>query len=111
MAWSKLSRHERGYGKEWNKKRIIVLKRDNGLCQCDACKGGKLRVTSATEVHHVVSKARARLRGWSTEQTEGMDNLISINKDCHKRETMAEQGKTLKSVITIGLDGWPSGGK
>lgn len=109
MAWSKTSRHQRGYGTDWDKKRAVVLRRDNGLCQCVECRGGKLRVTTANEVHHVVSKAQAALRGWTSEQTESMDNLISINADCHKRETMAEQGKTLKPSVTIGLDGWPVG--
>lgn len=107
MTWSNLSRHERGYGTQWNKTRERILKRDNGLCQCNQCQGGKIKVMQANEVHHVVSKAAAKLRGWTTEQTESESNLLSINSDCHKRETMAEQGKTLKLKVTIGADGWP----
>lgn len=107
MAWSNVSRHLRGYGAAWTKKRIQILQRDNGLCQCDQCQGGKIRVLAANEVHHVVSKAQAQLRGWTEEQTEADDNLISINSECHKRETAKEQGKELKLRATIGADGWP----
>jgi 5-methylcytosine-specific restriction enzyme A len=107
MAWSNVSRHLRGYGNAWDRKRKQILQRDNGLCQCDECKGGKIRITAANEVHHVVSKAEAALRGWSEEQTEADDNLISINSECHKRETFKEQGKTLRMVAQIGADGWP----
>ena len=62
---------------------------------------------AANEVHHVVSKAAAKLRGWTEEHTEADDNLISINSECHKRETLAEQGKAIKLAVTIGVDGWP----
>jgi len=106
-GWSTVSRHKRGYGSEWDKLRKLVLKRDNGLCQCKECQGGKLRVLLANEVHHVVSKDQASKRGWSQQQTDDMSNLISINSECHKRETMAEQGRTMKPSAAIGPDGWP----
>ena len=106
-GWPTTSRHARGYGNDWDKTRKEVLRRDNGLCQCSECQGGKVRTLVATEVHHVVSKAKARQLGWSKEQTESMNNLISINEDCHKRETAAENGYQLKPKIKIGEDGWP----
>ena len=99
MTWSTLSRHERGYGKEWTRTRLRILKRDNGLCQCSECAGGQLRITVATEVHHIKPKARGG--------TDDMDNLQAINRECHQRETAAEQGRTLKAKVAIADDGWP----
>ena len=97
--WPTSSRHERGYGAEWDKLRLQVLRRDNGLCQCSHCKGGQVAVKIATEVHHIKAKADGG--------TDSMDNLQAINKDCHKREDAANQGRTLKPRLVIGLDGYP----
>ena len=55
------SRHERGYGTEWDKLRKVILKRDGYLCQCNECKGGELRLREATHVDHIVSKAEWRV--------------------------------------------------
>ena len=98
--WSTESRHKRGYGAAWDKIRVIVLKRDNGLCQCDECQGGKVRLTLANEVHHIISKAKGG--------TDDLSNLQAINKECHKRETATDQGKTFNPRVTIGADGWPT---
>lgn len=106
MAWSKESRHKRGYDNEWYKTRARILRRDKGLCRCDECKSS-LCPEVATEVHHITSKAAAKQLGWDREQTDHPDNLISINKECHKRETQKEQGKALKVRVSIGDDGWP----
>lgn len=106
MPWPTTSRHKRGYDSEWDKTRLAILERDNYLCKCDECK--KLdRVLEAREVHHIVSKAKARSLGWSAEQMDAHSNLLSINTECHKRETKAEQGYKLKPKIAIGLDGFP----
>lgn len=105
-GWPTTSRHERGYGNAWDRLRLQILRRDCGICQCAECKAAGL-VTLATEVHHIKSKAEcARLR-WTQEQTDHPSNLAAINKDCHKRETAAEQGRELKVRPTIGLDGFP----
>lgn len=98
-GWPTTSRHARGYGAEWQKLRVLVLKRDAGLCQCDECQGGKLRITVANEVHHIIPKARGG--------TDDMSNLQSVNKECHARLTAAEQGRTLQPKAKIGADGWP----
>lgn len=98
MAWSKLSRHERGYGKEWSKLRLVVLARDCGLCQCPHCKASGA-ITIATEVDHIKPKA---LGG-----TDEMSNLRSVSHDCHVRLTAEQQGRTLRPRKTISQDGWP----
>lgn len=104
--WGTLSRHERGYGKEWDKLRLRVLDRDMHLCQCSRCKASG-RTTLASEVDHVVPKAKARRAGWSNAQMDSMSNLQAINRDCHKIKTTEEQGGTAKALRKIGLDGFP----
>ena len=105
MAWSNTSRHARGYGAEWDKIRKRILERDKGLCQCERCQGGRIRLRPATEVDHKVSKATAKRIGWTDQQIDADDNLQAINGDCHKRKTAEEQGKRFRPAI--GRDGWP----
>lgn len=76
--------------------------RDNGLCQCDQCKAEK-RVTLAQEVDHIKPKAQGG--------TDDLSNLRAVSRECHKRITAEQQGKTLKPIIRTGLDGWPIGGQ
>jgi 5-methylcytosine-specific restriction protein A len=106
MAWGKESRQARGYGAKWDRKRKRILERDCGLCQCRHCKASGA-INIATEVDHIVSKAKARAMRWTDEQIEADSNLQSINHDCHLRKTEEEQGKTKRPKVTIGLDGWP----
>lgn len=96
----------RTYGKAWEKVRAEVLKRDNYLCQCQHCKKEK-RTSLATEVDHIVSRAKAQALGWTPERTEHPDNLQAINHDCHKRKTTEENGGIPKPKVRIGLDGFP----
>lgn len=93
MAWShELSRHERGYGSEWVKRRKHVLQRDMYLCQPCLRSG---RPTPAKEVDHITPKAQ--------DGTDDYDNLQAICTECHKAKTKAEKnGKRI-----IGADGWP----
>lgn len=70
---------DRGYGYAWRKLRELVLKRDNYLCvKCDA--GG--RVTEATDVDHIISKAKGG--------TDSESNLQSLCSACHKVKTANE---------------------
>jgi 5-methylcytosine-specific restriction enzyme A len=103
--WPTESRHKRGYGNAWDKLRVQILKRDCGMCQCNQCMGIRL---TASEVHHITSKAKAQALGWTQQQTDNPSNLQAVNSECHKRITLAEQGKTLKPRINIGLDGYPT---
>lgn len=95
MAWChELSRHERGYGYEWTKRREVALQRDHYLCQPCERQG---RVTPATQVDHIIPKAQ--------DGTDDYDNLESICEPCHKRKTAQEaRGRTRPR---IGVDGWP----
>lgn len=104
MAWSKESRHSRGYGADWDKVRLVVIKRDKGMCQ--ECKRNG-RVTAGREVDHVVSKAKAARLGWNQKQIDDPSNLELKCHLCHKIKTAAEQGRTYKPKQKTGLDGWP----
>lgn len=100
MAWSRTSRHERGYGSSWDKLRIIVLRRDKGLCQPCLTRN---RTELATQVDHVLPKAKGG--------TDDFDNLQAICGPCHDEKTKAEnaeaQGRTYRPKQAIGEDGWP----
>ncbi|QKQ51059.1 HNH endonuclease [Achromobacter denitrificans] len=78
------SRHERGYGTEWDRLRLLILKRDRYLCQCDECRRTG-RVLPATEVDHRIPKAE--------DGTDDPGNLGAINVDCHKRKTAHESAR------------------
>ncbi len=104
--WHRTSKQSRGYGAAWERVRKQVLERDRYLCQCRHCKA-EGRTTLATEVDHVISKAKAKRMGWTQKQIDDPGNLGSIGRECHKRKTIEEQGATYKPKVRIGLDGWP----
>lgn len=97
-GWPSTSRHERGYGLEWERLRLRILERDCYLCQCRHCKA-EGRTTLATQVDHIKPKADGG--------TDDPLNLQAIAADCHKRKTMEERGAEPKARLTIGLDGFP----
>jgi 5-methylcytosine-specific restriction protein A len=74
------SRHERGYGTEWDKLREVILKRDE--YQCQACKR-RGWLTAAREVDHIVP----REDGGGEEPS----NLQSLCKPCHAEKTRLER--------------------
>jgi 5-methylcytosine-specific restriction enzyme A len=74
------SRHERGYGSAWDKLRLLILKRDGGLCQ--VCREGG-RVTSGCNiVDHRINKAAGG--------TDEAGNLRTICKPHHDEKTVLE---------------------
>lgn len=94
MAWSRASRHERGYGAAWSKLRLRILDRDKRLCQ--ACLS-KNKVTVATQVDHIKPKAKG---GADDER-----NLQSLCAPCHDAKTIRDAGGRPKPEF--GPDGWP----
>lgn len=105
-GWPSTSRHERGYGWQWERLREQILRRDCYLCQCVHCKA-EGRTAIATQVDHIISKDKAKRQGWSAAQIDAPSNLQAINAECHKRKTMEERGAEPKDRPTIGLDGFP----
>jgi 5-methylcytosine-specific restriction protein A len=99
MVWGTKSRHERGYGSAWVKLRRQIMERDCGLCQCDQCKGGAIKVTLAQEVDHITPKAQGG--------TDDPTNLRAVSTECHKRITAEQMGKRKRPRKVISEDGWP----
>lgn len=87
---------ERGYGSEWRKLRDQVMRRDAGICQCRHCKASGA-IKAANEVDHITPKAHGG--------TDDPSNLQAINRDCHKRKTVEDEGKQWRP--DTGIDGWP----
>lgn len=77
-----LSRHERGYGYHWEKLRVVILRRDAGLCQ--PCKAAG-RLTPGKIVDHIKPKAEGG--------DDDMDNLQVICKPCHTMKTAVESSR------------------
>jgi 5-methylcytosine-specific restriction protein A len=74
------SRHERGYGAEWERQRKQALMRDAGLCQPCRQQG---RISVAKQVDHIRPKAAGG--------TDDLDNLQSICVACHQAKTDREK--------------------
>ena len=98
------SRAERGYGPAWDRLRLVILARDNYLCQGPDCKGGALRLTVASEVDHVIPKAQWLKCHGTLAGVDDPCNLQAIGRECHKRKTAAENGRTVRP--RIGADGY-----
>lgn len=73
------TRHERGYGTEWDKLRPQVLARDAGLCQVCLIDG---LVTISNIVDHIIPKSEGG--------TDDMVNLRCICADHHRLKTSQE---------------------
>lgn len=73
------SRHERGYGSDWDKLRKLILSRDKGLCQ-EHLRQGKAR--PARIVDHILSKGEGG--------TDDPGNLQSLCQACSDTKTQAE---------------------
>lgn len=104
MAWSKESRQSRGYGAEWGKVRLVVIARAKGLCEKCVAEG---RVAMGRDVDHKVPKAKAKRMGWSEAKINNLQNLQFLCHLCHNKKTAEETGRTFKTKIETGLDGWP----
>ena len=76
------SRHERGYGKEWDRARESVLKSAGGLCRACETQG---RITLASDVDHVIPKAEGG--------TDAESNLQALCHDCHSAKSKAEAAR------------------
>ena len=92
------SRQERGYGADWDKRRLHVLRRDGYLCQQCYRQG---RPTPATQVDHIVPK--------SQDGTDDYDNLEAICTPCHAAKTAEEaaQARGAKPKPKFDGAGWP----
>lgn len=105
MPWSKESRQSRGYDAEWDKVRKVVIERAKGMCEQCAKEG---RVAQGKDVDHVVSKAKAKVLGWSRAKTDHPRNLQYLCRLCHDKKSAAETGRVYREPRpTFGEDGYP----
>ncbi|WP_299011173.1 HNH endonuclease [uncultured Shewanella sp.] len=81
------SKAQRGYGKEWQKLRAVILQRDKHLCQ--HCRRNGI-ATTATDVDHIVAKAHGG--------TDNPSNLEALCRPCHKAKTAQERLKTQRKT-------------
>ena len=76
------SRHQRGYGSQWDVIRPRILKRDKGLCLEHLRQGV---VKQAACVDHIIAKAHGG--------TDADSNLESLCWSCHATKTARERLK------------------
>ena len=74
------SSHDRGYGRQWRKLRLVVL-REEPLCREHKKKG---RIVLATDVDHIKPKAEGG--------TDDRSNLQPLCHSCHSVKTAREHG-------------------
>lgn len=74
------TRHERGYGSQWDIRRARILKRDDSLCQ-NCLRTG--RAVEARTVDHIKPKAHGG--------TDDDSNLEALCWPCHKSKTARER--------------------
>lgn len=84
------SRHDRGYGRDWDIRRVRILRRDDGLCQ-ECLRNG--RATAANHVDHIKPKCK----GGSDDDS----NLQSLCVRCHKIKT-AREAREARAAVGVG---------
>jgi 5-methylcytosine-specific restriction protein A len=81
------SRHKRGYGSAWDKKREGILIRDEGTCQVHLQQG---LIHRGTHVDHKVNKAEWRRLHGSLAGCDDDSNLWCVCVDWHRSKTARE---------------------
>ena len=87
--------HLQGHGSASTWIRNVVLERDGNLWQCTYCKQED-RTALATEVDHVIPKARGG--------TDDLSNLQAINTDCDVRKTIETAPMSRRPLAEIQND-------
>lgn len=82
------SRHERGYGTDWVKRRERILQRDCGLCQ-ECKRQGRLKAVGdkpySAYVDHIIPKFEGG--------TDDDSNLETLCRTCHTEKTNREKNR------------------
>lgn len=86
------TRQQRGYGKEWDALRPLILERDAGLCQ--VCLAAGVLTPGCNIVDHIVNKAAGG--------TDDPANLRTICKPCHTIKTQGEANARHKAPAPPG---------
>jgi 5-methylcytosine-specific restriction endonuclease McrA len=97
--WGGKTRHERGYGSNWDRLRKVILKRDNYLCQRCLSRDRTTELMVKPYDHavdHIIPKAKGG--------TDGHSNLQSLCAPCHEIKT--EEDKAPRTDRLQRPDGW-----
>ena len=98
---SRGSRHERGYGTQWDKIRPRIIKRDGNLCR-ECRRQGRFTAVGdkpfSAFVDHITPKFLARQKGWTAEQIDADENLETLCRTCHRQKTDKEKNFVRLSV-------------
>lgn len=82
------SRHERGYGNAWDRKRKTILVRDGYLCQAHK-RQGILKAVGDKPYSAYVDHIRPKAEGG----TDDDDNLETLCRSCHTAKTDKEKNR------------------
>lgn len=74
---------KRGYGRAWQKRRIRIYVRDNGICRGVGC-GALIGSKRDWHIDHIVSRSQ----GGSDDDS----NLQLLCASCHSKKTATEDG-------------------
>jgi len=85
---SRGSRHDRGYDSRWDKTRLRILKRDNGLCQ-ECLRNGRLTLVGEKKFSYYCDHIVAKEEGGSDDD----ENLQALCRSCHTAKTDREKNK------------------
>jgi len=80
----------RGYGRRWQRRRIVYLKK-HPLCECKECKEiGRIKL--ATVVDHIIPHKGNQELFWDE------DNWQAMAEECHNKKTATSDGGFGKNV-------------
>ena len=82
------SRHERGYGSAWDRRRVRILERDRGLCQ-ECLRQGRVTPVGATKFSAFVDHIKPKAEGG----TDDDNNLQTLCRTCHQVKTQREANR------------------
>jgi 5-methylcytosine-specific restriction protein A len=81
------SRHQRGYGAAWDRLRLVIMRRDAGLCQ--SCKrAGRMALGKICD--HIVGKADWMAAHGNLDGCDAETNLEIICADCNRSKVAQE---------------------
>lgn len=87
------SRHERGYGGQWDKIRPRILRRDGGLCQ-ECLRNGIVNECASKKFGAFVDHKIPRFEGG----TDDDDNLQTLCRRCHNEKTQSESARARRQA-------------
>lgn len=85
------TRHDQGYGTEWDKLRRRILQRDNYLCQ-PCLRAGRLTALTTGDPRHTRAGSVDHIKRKADGGTDDPANLQAICRLCHEAKTAREGG-------------------